>query len=620
MIDKPKILIVDDQDADLNTLEKLLSDLEIEIIRANSGKEALQKIQEHEFALALVDVGMPEMDGYETVKRMRQMKETALIPVIFISAIHSESNYMMKSIESGAVDFITKPLIPEILTGKVRVFLDLWRHKQILQKSEANLCEAQRIAHLGSWDINLVSGNIYWSDELYRIFEIPAQEPDLRKALSRRIHPDDWERYRKTVDRCIRERKPYQVEYRILLDDGSVRHIHAQGVQTRNNDGELIRFAGTAQDITERKKIEESLLEANQQLKELDKIKSDFVSTASHELRTPIAIIHEGISLCLDGIAGDITDTQKELLTDTLSNIARLKRLVTDLLDISKIEAGKMEIRRSSVDLCELIYKILKSYDSQAKEKEIHIKALLPDKPLFMFIDEDKITQIFNNLINNAIRFSKKGGCITIGVDEQEEAVRCSVVDTGIGIAKENLPKLFSKFEQFGKAEGSGYKGTGLGLTIVKALVEKHSGQIGVESVMGKGTTFRFTLKKEPFPKILIVDDDENYAEVIKRFMIRENYLTKKAHDGKEAVQRAQKEEPALIILDMKLPGMSGYEVIGRLKQDTRTQNIPIIISSGYQVDDKILQHINGPSAIPILPKPIDPEVLKSTVRELLLN
>jgi len=371
--------------------------------------------------------------------------------------------------------------------------------------------------------------------------------------------------------------------------------------------------------LNERRRIEKALRNANKKLKEFDQLKSDFLNTVSHELRTPIATMREGVRLCMDERVGTLNQVQKKLLTDTKNSIDRLNRLVTDLLDISKIEEGKLKLRRSSVDLRKIVEKVHENYIPQSQEKNIMLETHLPEKPLILFVDQDKVTQIFDNLLNNAFRYTKPGGKITIEVIDKGNFAECSVADTGIGIAKENLPLLFSKFVQIGRVNGPGYKGTGLGLAICKGLVEKHGGKIWVESQLGKGTTFRFTLKNVPFPKILIVDDEKNVVEIIKGFLSLDNYRLIEAYDGSAAVEKAVDEQPSLVILDMNLPAMNGYEVIGRLKQDIRTRDIPIIIASAFSVDTKRLERINDHAAIPIIGKPIEPEKLRNNVTELLL-
>ncbi len=369
----------------------------------------------------------------------------------------------------------------------------------------------------------------------------------------------------------------------------------------------------------ERKQTEEKLKEVNKNLKQLDKLKSDFLSTVSHELRTPIAIMREGVSLCLEGIAGEITDTQRDLLGDTMDNMDRLTRLVTDLLDISKIEAGKLKLRRSSIDLSEILKKVHQNYESQAEEKGIQLNVECPHKPIKLFADKDKVIQIFTNLISNALRFTSSKGEIKLEVKDNTDYVECCVSDTGVGISKDNLKKMFLKFEQFGRVDGPGYKGTGLGLAICKGLVEKHDGKIWVDSELGKGTKFRFTLKKVPFPKVLIVDDEKSIIEVVKEFLSEDSYQFVEACDGLEGIEKAQAEIPSLIILDMRIPKINGYEVVGRLKHDIRTNKIPIIIVSAFTVDkSRLKQEVHN--AFPIVKKPFEKDYLRRVVRDAIVD
>ena len=368
----------------------------------------------------------------------------------------------------------------------------------------------------------------------------------------------------------------------------------------------------------ERKRIVAELKAANKKLQELDHLKSDFLSTVSHELRTPIAIMREGVSLCLDGVAGEITETQQELLSDTQQNIDRLTRLVTDLLDISKIEADKIKLRRSYVDMQLVTRKVYEYYLAQANERKIQLDVQVPDQPISLYADEDKIFQIYQNLVSNALRYTEPGGKVDIILSENSDEVICTVSDTGIGIAKENLNKLFSKFEQFGRLEGPGYKGTGLGLAIAKGLVEKHGGRIWVDSELGKGTSFYFALKKASFPSIHIVDDEIAIVEVIKEFLAEDGYSFMVSNNGKDAVEKAQKHQPDIMILDMKLPKMHGYEVVGRLKQDNRTNRIPLLIISAFSVDEERLGQADNHFAFPIMHKPFERDHLRAKVKELL--
>ena len=254
--------------------------------------------------------------------------------------------------------------------------------------------------------------------------------------------------------------------------------------------------------------------------REIDKMKNDFISIVSHELRTPLSITKEGISIVLEGLIGDVNQKQSEILSTAKGNIDRLGRIVNNLLDIAKIEAGKVDINKKLVSLSALIEQTAANYELSAKEKGLEIITVLPENRISVYADTDKLMQIFTNLINNGLHFTKKG-YIELGVEEKEHEVVCSVRDTGVGISKENLPKVFKKFQQFGRVEGGGDKGTGLGLSIARELVEMHDGEIRVDSELGKGTKFTFTLPKYT-PEVLlkeyvnksIVEAMENDAEL----------------------------------------------------------------------------------------------------------
>lgn len=262
-----------------------------------------------------------------------------------------------------------------------------------------------------------------------------------------------------------------------------------------NNKKELIGSIHVIKDISEIKKSQEELKKKNIELRKLDQLKSDFVSMVSHELRTPLSIIKEGISLVLEGIPGTINIKQQEILSASKNNIDRLTRIINDLLDISKIESGKLELKSEGVNLIRLIDQILLVFEPKIKEKGLVLIRDFLDKPINIFIDSDKITQVFTNLINNALKYTQKGQ-ITISVREKGNEVECSVIDSGIGISEENLSKIFDKFQQFGRLSGPGEKGTGLGLSIAKGIIKLHKGRIWVESELNKGSKFSFILPK----------------------------------------------------------------------------------------------------------------------------
>ena len=245
------------------------------------------------------------------------------------------------------------------------------------------------------------------------------------------------------------------------------------------------------------------LEQKNEELKELDRLKSDFVSTASHELRTPLSITKEGIAIVLSGVTGRINKRQRELLKTSEENLERLKRIINDLLDISKIELGKLELSMSLVDLSLMVKHVCSQWKPELDKKEQTLNTSIAESPVNIYLDIDKIIQVLHNLISNAVKFTPERGTITVELKDREGSAEVSVSDTGKGIAKDDLPKVFSKFYQFGRIEAPGEKGTGLGLAISKGIIQMHQGTINVESQVSKGSKFTFTLPRRDEELIL---------------------------------------------------------------------------------------------------------------------
>jgi signal transduction histidine kinase len=288
-------------------------------------------------------------------------------------------------------------------------------------------------------------------------------------------------------------------EIRIPAPDGPERTGEMQVVDIEWQEGPA--YLVTVRDITERKQAEELRLEIEKHIR-LDKLKDDFINTVSHELRTPLSITKEAVSLILERATGEINDQQAEILGIAKNNVERLARIINGLLDVSKIEAGKVELRKQEVDLQALIREVALGFEVKAREKGLELRLSLPEKTVLIYADDDKLNQIFSNLIDNAVKFTAQG-TIEVSATEGPREVECRVRDTGIGISPESLPKVFDKFTQFGRKDGPGEKGTGLGLSIVKGLVEVHGGEIRVESELGQGTTMSFTLPRLGFEERL---------------------------------------------------------------------------------------------------------------------
>jgi PAS domain S-box-containing protein len=229
--------------------------------------------------------------------------------------------------------------------------------------------------------------------------------------------------------------------------------------------------------------------------KEVDRMKTEFISTVSHELRTPLTVIREGVSLVVEGMLGDITPEQRDLLTLSLQDIDRLKRIIDNLLDISRIEAGRLEMKMDLVDMVSLAGRVQAVFSQRVKDRGLELRTRFSQPRTEIYADQDKIIQVLTNLVGNALKFTETG-FIEISVTDKGHEVECAVQDSGTGIPPEDLPRVFGKFQQFHRQSGTGEKGTGLGLSIAKGIVELHKGHLGVESVLNQGTRFTFTLPK----------------------------------------------------------------------------------------------------------------------------
>ncbi|MDD5594832.1 MAG: ATP-binding protein [Candidatus Omnitrophica bacterium] len=282
--------------------------------------------------------------------------------------------------------------------------------------------------------------------------------------------------------------------------DGIDNYVSTTKIPRLDSRGKVIGLIGITRDITKRVQLErlqeetEKIKSRIDTLEELNKIKSGLISVVSHELRTPLAIIMEAVDLVYEQISGPLNDKQREVLATAKINIERLKRMVEELLEMSRIESAQFRLRYSLVNFNELLKETSDFFVKLAAEKGVSLEYALPAKQINVFLDYSRVSQIISNLVNNAIKFTEKDGRIIVELKLLENKIRVGVIDTGIGISGGDLPKLFNKFVQVSKKPEAEKKGVGLGLSIVKELVEKHGGEIWVESRLGVGSKFYFTL------------------------------------------------------------------------------------------------------------------------------
>ena len=489
------------------------------------------------------------------------------------------------------------PLNKEKLLGAVVMHINITERRRIeeeLKEREMRLNEAQAIAHIGSWEWDIDNNNVIWSDELYRVFGLkPQQFAGTYQAYLERIHPDD----REFVDGCITnalntDEMP-NFDSRIVLPDGTVRFIRSSAYMTRGENAAPVKMIGTGQDITESKRIEVELEQARDAALESTRLKSEFLANMSHEIRTPMNGIIGMTQLTLNT---ELNSEQREYLEMVEQATDSLLGVINDILDFSKIEANKIELENIDFDLGKVFNSCLKPLSLRAGQKDLVLKCeIADDVPKEFEGDPNRLQQILVNLVSNAIKFTETGE-INVTVNKKSKKhgkveLHFQVRDTGIGVPAEKQSTIFEAFAQADGTTTRKYGGTGLGLAITWQLVALMDGRVWVESpaqtdsaTENPGSTFHFTvwlkqntnqsaknflpvpskiLNKKSYRKglrILLAEDNHINQHLAVNLLKKYNHIVKLVTNGKEAVAAFQNEAFDIILMDIQMPIIDGFE------------------------------------------------------------
>lgn len=494
MPDPIHILVIDDEQIMRDGSSRILSKDGWGVITAENGQSGLEVIQRRsdEIDVILLDLMMPGMSGMEVLDRIRGIDPNLLVIVITGYATVESAVEAMKK---GAYDFIPKPFTPDQLRIVVRRALE----KRTLQK-EAEFLRREREKSLRDIAtekskmktiINCMGDGVIVCDrDGCIVLTNPAASRMLKipeTSLLGKFLPQcnlDLE-LSKTIDESLKtkDRSYVSVSQELSIGESGEIFLRAHTAPVRDDFGETMGSVTVLQDISH--------------LKELDKMKSEFIAMVAHELRAPIAAVEQQLTVILNRMAGEVSEKQEKLLTRAKERTKGLLGLIKDLLDLSKIEAGRMVQYKEPLTLQEIIQKVVDLMKVEAENKKIDLQFHPPSRNPIIQADRNSMEGIFTNLISNAIKYTPEGGKVWITLDEEGGFVKASVSDTGIGIKKEDLPRIFDKFYRVKTVETRQIVGTGLGLSIVKSIVEAHHGSIAVESEEGGGSTFTVLLPKE---------------------------------------------------------------------------------------------------------------------------
>ena len=498
------------------------------------------------------------------------------------------------------------------------------RSEMVGVKTEDEVMLALEAAGTGTFRWDIRTDTITWDDVLERLFglESPKTARSLDQLLAL-VHPDDRQEIMRRCERCRSDGEDFETEFRVVWPGGKVRWFYGRG-KTIIEDGRPIYLTGACFDITKRKTTE---MQREEALTENDRRKDQFLAQMSHEIRSPVTSILAYADILLSHLqhADDI-----ECVKIIKQGGNHLLELIGDILDLSKIGSGKLKINREIVSLPTLINEVHSLMEVRAKEKKLPLILRYEGEiPENIETDRTRLRQILFNLVSNAIKFTAEGKVeIMARVLPNDSALEVEVTDTGIGISREQQEKLFQPFMQANSATTRGQEGTGLGLAITKQLVSMLGGEIAFESVPNRGSTFRIkmpiacrrattaetsngvncaaTRRKS---KILLVDDNQMVCKAIGRLLETSGHEVAVAFDGQSALEKAREFQADVVVLDLELPDMGGYELLGQLKKLKTLAHTKSIALTGYGEE---FRHHEGVEFDHFLTKPTDAKVLEN--------
>jgi signal transduction histidine kinase len=648
-----RILIVDDSDIDRDTYIRYLqsdTDHTYEIIEAENLEDGLEMWRSQSPEMVLLDVKLPDGDGLEFLEAFSEGSNEQRLPVIVLTG-QGDEHTAVRAMKLGAADYLGKKDITAvslcISVSQVRdrialnqqlarsqqqqqeLLQNLQKYTNQLQKRELELERlSERLAlslksgKIGCWEWEIADNTIHWDErmhELYAVVESP--DVDLYNVWANSLHPEDRVASESLLQQAILKEGKYEDEFRIVHPDQSIHFIHSYGTILRNAEGVAQRIIGVNFNVSDRKEVEEQLLQTNEQLIKATRLKDEFLANMSHELRTPLTAVLGMSEILQKEMLGSVNERQQKALIAIRKGGRHLLELINDILDLSKISSGKIDLDIESVSVQNVCDSSLVYVKQQAFQKRVEIYSNIAPNISNILVDERRLRQILINLLVNAVKFTPKKGKVSLLVSvgcgdtwQGEAIVPCQlkdqdlpmilfqVTDTGIGISDRDLHRLFQPFVQLDSGLNRQYEGTGLGLVMVKQIAELHDGQVMVTSLIGQGSTFTVALPYQmsestarstelitPFslpsarsknaiaPLILLVEDNEANIQTFTSYLSVYEYRIIIAKNGEEGVDMAKTHQPDIILMDIQMPVMDGLQATRLIRADPKLATVPII-------------------------------------------
>jgi signal transduction histidine kinase/DNA-binding response OmpR family regulator len=663
--ERVNILVVDDVPDKLLTMEAILEVLGQNVVCVDSGREALRRLLEDDFAVILLDVNMPDMDGFETAALIRQRKRSESTPIIFVTAFADET-HAFQGYSLGAVDYILTPVVPAILRAKVSVFVELYQKTlqvrrqaeeraalAIAQAARASAEEAARRAAFLSEATAALSNSLVLEDTLHSLLRaavprladlagvtvVESSEQPWRSELAWMEPAGGTPRIR-SISAAEGPRDTLRIALEQVLASGIPEQLNGLAIVNPYTDssGALLRSAlirplvargrilgaltlviaesertfrpedlALAEELAGRAAVALDNARLYREIQAGDRRKDEFLAMLGHELRNPLAAIANALEYVqIAGHDAVAFGRAREILARQVQMMARL---VDDLLDVSRITRGKIELRKEVVELQAAVTRAVATAEPLITARQHELSVSIPDGPIRLLADPTRLEQILANLLNNAAKYTDPGGRIRLDVEYDDHDVCIRVRDTGVGIPAHLLPRVFDLFMQGDRSLDRAQGGLGIGLTLVRSLVELHGGKVEVHSA-GPGCGSEFVVRcpligtppeqgagqttpadqqtTKESRRILLIDDNVDLTSTMSALLRLGGHEVAVCCDGPSGLEAASELQPEVILIDIGLPGMDGYEVATRLRQSPHFDRTMLVAITGYgQSDDR---------------------------------
>jgi len=652
------LLVVEDSedDAELILREVRRGGYAVEFERVETKSDMQQALGRGSWDIILSDYSMPQ---FSAMAALSALKESGLdIPFLVISGTIGEET-AVTALKSGAHDFLLKGKLARLVPAIERELSDAesrrFRHEAEL-RYKLLVEQLPIIVYVNPLD--KMSSTTYVSPQIQTILGYRPEEwlsdPEF---WQNRIHPDDRQSVLTNIERSDLTGTPFDMEYRMLARDGHVVWFQDQTVLVRDHKGQPLYWQGLQIDITKRKQAEEEILKLNAELeqrveertKELGRAlraKDQFLANMSHELRTPLNAILGLSESLIELAAGPLNEKQSRYIGMISESGNHLLSLINDILDLAKIEAGQIVLNINEVDLKQVCQASLRMINELAHKKNQQVTLEIDDEIGPVWVDERRLKQVLVNLLSNAVKFTPENGKLGLEVqaDKEEKRIMLTVWDNGIGISESDLTRLFRPFVQLDSGLAREVTGTGLGLVLVAQMVRLHGGSIAVESQLGQGSRFTAVLPWEPAlatdtmlrlkstgkfraikpnekarPIILLVEDTKEVTMMMVDYLEMAGYEIITAADGASGIEQAKAKHPALILMDIQMPGMDGLEATRRLRTDPNFRTTPIIALTALAMQGD-RERCLAAGATDYLAKPVSLKKLVQMIEEYLLK